>query len=261
MHGAGAALGAPARAGAVARGGGATAWHGPRELVSQAQVPDHAGGPVRPPALPEAVREHLRQGGGGGYRHGDACNASRSCCRTSRTSAVTRTPMTRTLYLSAVWLAMYRSLQARGASVEEAARLIYLGTASFYDSFPIALAHALAGPTAVQSEAHRPAQARRRHQPATPLSRMTGCSRSSTATGRTSNRGWTTPSAAIVKYLEPRRCPGARSVPVLDRLSPVRCHAREARSGPRRSPRAGQRCDFRFSRGQPVQVEPEFLHV
>ncbi len=23
----------------------------------------------------------------------------------------------------------------------------------------------------------------------------------------------------------------------------------------------GQRCDFRFSRGQPVQVEPEFLHV
>ena len=23
----------------------------------------------------------------------------------------------------------------------------------------------------------------------------------------------------------------------------------------------GQRCDFRVSRGQPVQVEPEFLHV
>ena len=31
---------------------------------------------------------------------------------------------------------MYRSLQARGASVEEAARLIYLGTASFFDSVP-----------------------------------------------------------------------------------------------------------------------------
>jgi hypothetical protein len=23
----------------------------------------------------------------------------------------------------------------------------------------------------------------------------------------------------------------------------------------------GQRCDFRFSRGKPVEVEPEFLHV
>jgi hypothetical protein len=23
----------------------------------------------------------------------------------------------------------------------------------------------------------------------------------------------------------------------------------------------GQKCDFRLSRGQPVQVEPEFLHV
>ncbi len=33
-------------------------------------------------------------------------------------------------------LAMYRALQARGASVGEAARLIYLGTASFFGSFP-----------------------------------------------------------------------------------------------------------------------------
>jgi hypothetical protein len=23
----------------------------------------------------------------------------------------------------------------------------------------------------------------------------------------------------------------------------------------------GQRCDFRFSRGQPAQAEPDFLHV
>ena len=44
--------------------------------------------------------------------------------------------LTRNLYLSAAMLAMYRSLQARGASVEEAARLIYLGTARFFDSFP-----------------------------------------------------------------------------------------------------------------------------
>ncbi len=48
-------------------------------------------------------------------------------------------PMTRTLYLSGVWLAMYRSLRTRGASVEEAARLIYLGTASLYASLPFRL--------------------------------------------------------------------------------------------------------------------------
>ncbi len=34
---------------------------------------------------------------------------------------------------------MYRALRARGASVEEAARLIYLGTASLYDAFPFRL--------------------------------------------------------------------------------------------------------------------------
>ena len=48
-------------------------------------------------------------------------------------------PLTRTLYLSATWLAMYRSLRARGASVEEAARLIYLGTSASYDAFPFRL--------------------------------------------------------------------------------------------------------------------------
>ncbi|MGD8683573.1 MAG: hypothetical protein PVG27_06480, partial [Chloroflexota bacterium] len=46
-------------------------------------------------------------------------------------------PNTRSLYWTAAWLAMYRSLQTRGASVEEAARLFYLGTTSYFDSVPM----------------------------------------------------------------------------------------------------------------------------
>ena len=71
VHGREAAVGAATRARAVARSRRATACHGTRELVSQAQVPDHARGQVRQPTLPEAIREHLRQRGGGGCGHGD----------------------------------------------------------------------------------------------------------------------------------------------------------------------------------------------
>ena len=44
---------------------------------------------------------------------------------------------TRYLYGSAAHMAIYRSLRARGASVEDAARLIYLGASSFHKSFPM----------------------------------------------------------------------------------------------------------------------------
>ena len=47
--------------------------------------------------------------------------------------------LTENLYLSAAMLAMYQSLKAWGKSVEEAARLIYLGTSAFYGSFPFRL--------------------------------------------------------------------------------------------------------------------------
>ena len=79
--------------------------------------------------------------------------------------------MTRTLYLSAVWLAMYRALRARGASVEEGARLIYLGTASFYEALPFRLLMRWQGRRMFTWKHIEQTQARGRHQPTAPLSR------------------------------------------------------------------------------------------
>jgi hypothetical protein len=102
--------------------------------------------------------------------------------------------LTKALYTTAAMLAMYRSLQERGASVEEAARLIYLGTASFYNGLPMRwLMRWGVGAIAARSD---------RSRSGTPLPsarhaaiRTTGCSRSSRATGRTSTSDSTTPSA------------------------------------------------------------------
>jgi hypothetical protein len=44
--------------------------------------------------------------------------------------------LTENLYLSAAMLAFYQALKAHGKPVEEVARIIYLGTASLYASFP-----------------------------------------------------------------------------------------------------------------------------
>jgi hypothetical protein len=45
--------------------------------------------------------------------------------------------LTENLYLSAAMLAFYQALKVHGKPVEEISRIIYLGTVSFYSSFPI----------------------------------------------------------------------------------------------------------------------------
>jgi len=166
---------------------------------------------------------------------------------------------TRSLYMTAAWLAMYRSLQARGASVEEAARLIYLGAASFSNSFPMPWLMRLQGRRLFS----RTFQDQRRHAAAISQQRrypddwvfevVEGNGRGFAFVVDYTQCG-------IVKYLAREGAP---------ELAPYLCwidypqfaamHLRLDRT--ETLAQGGQRCDFRMSRGQPVKVEPEFLHV
>ena len=135
---------------------------------------------------------------------------------------------TRSLYMTAAWLAMYRSLQARGASVEEAARLIYLGTTSFFNSFPTRWLMRLQGRRLFS----RTFQDQRRHAAAISQQRrypedwvfevVEGNGQGLRVRGGLHG-------VRDRQVPRPRRCAGARPVPVLDRLSPVRRDAPEAR--------------------------------
>ena len=168
--------------------------------------------------------------------------------------------LTRNLYLTAAMLAMYRALQARGASVEEAARLIYLGTASFFNSCPDPLAHALAGPTHRSLRSSWTSAGTSPPSASNAATRMTGCSRSSKATGRTSRSVWTTRSAGSSSTSPAKvRRSSLQYLCWIDYPQFAAMHLRLDRT--ETLAQGGQRCDFRMSRGQPVQVEPEFLHV
>ena len=166
---------------------------------------------------------------------------------------------TRSLYMTAAWLAMYRSLQARGASVEEAARLIYLGAASFSNSFPMPWLMRLQGRRLFS----RTFQDQRRHAAAISQQRrypddwvfevVEGNGRGFAFVVDYTQCG-------IVKYLAREGAP---------ELAPYLCwidypqfaamHLRLDRT--ETIAQGGQRCDFRLSRGTPARVEPEFLHV
>ena len=179
--------------------------------------------------------------------------------RTSPTSAVTRTAYTRNLYLTAVVLAMYRSLQARGATVQEAARLIYLGSGELLQQPPDPLAHALAGQADAGSEAPEAAEnaaaiSQQRRYPDDWVYEVVE------GDGHDFEMGMDFTECRIVKYLERE---GASE------LAPYLCwvdYPQFAAMGLRLDrtetlAQGGQRCDFRVSRGQPVHVEPEFLHA
>jgi pimeloyl-ACP methyl ester carboxylesterase len=168
-------------------------------------------------------------------------------------------PLTRTLYLSAAWLAMYRSLRARGASVEEAARLIYLGASSFCDGFPFRLLARWQGrrlfrQKTIDQRRHAAAISRQRRYPDDWVFDLVD------GDGRTFEWGLDYTACAIVKYLSREGAP---------ELAPYGCwvdYPAYAAMGVRlvrteTIAQGGQRCDFRFARGQPVQVKPPFLHV
>jgi hypothetical protein len=156
-------------------------------------------------------------------------------------------------------LAVYRSLQARGASVEEAARLIYLGSASFFGSFPARVLMRLQGRRLLS----RKFRDKRRHVAAISQERRypeDWVFEVVEGNGQGFAFGVDYTECGLVKYLAREGAP---------ELAPYLCwidypqfaamHLRLDRT--ETLAQGGQRCDFRMSRGQPVKVEPEFLHV
>ena len=166
---------------------------------------------------------------------------------------------TQSLCMAAAWLAMYRSLQARGASVEEAARILYSRDSELRRQHPDALAPAMAGSTTLRSEAHRQrrraaALSQQRRYPDDWVFEIVD------GDGQEFDFGVDYTECGIVKYLAREGAP---------ELAPYGCwidypmsaamHVRLDRT--ETIAQGGHRCDFRFSRREPVEVEPEFLHA
>lgn len=168
-------------------------------------------------------------------------------------------PNTRALYVAAAWLAMYRALLARGASVEDAGRLIYLGAASFYESIPARWlmrwqGRRFFGRKRMAQRRRDAAVSQRRRYPDDWVFEIAG------ADGRGSAFGVDYSECGIVKYLD--REGASELAPYLcwiDYPMAAAAHVRLDRT--ETLAQGGQRCDFRFSRREPVQVEPEFLHA
>mgnify|MGYP001829081781 CR=1 FL=1 len=167
--------------------------------------------------------------------------------------------LSRALCITAFGLAMYRSLQAHGASVEEAARLIYLGTERFYTSFPTRWLMRWQGRQYYsrkhQDRVKRAAAAsqERRYPENWVFEAIEG-------DGQDFDFGVDYTECGLIKYLEREGAP---------ELAPYLCwtdYPMFAAMGMKLTrtetlARGGQRSDFRLSRGKPERVEPEFLHV
>jgi hypothetical protein len=166
---------------------------------------------------------------------------------------------TRLLYMLAAWLAMYRTLQARGASVEQAARLIYLGSARFFNSIPIRWLMRWQGrrmfrPKRLDQRRRAAAISQQRRYPDDWVFEFVE------RDGHDFEAGVDYTECGVVKYLAREGAP---------ELAPYLCwidypqfatmHLRLDRT--ETLAQGGQRCDFRLSRGKPVHVEPEFLRV
>lgn len=167
--------------------------------------------------------------------------------------------LSKALCITAASLAMYRSLQARGASVEEAARLIYLGTASFYNSFPTRWLMRWQGRQYYSRKrqdqvVHAAAVSQERRYPDDWVFEAIK------GDGQDFDFGLDYTECGLLKYLDREGAP---------ELAPYLCwtdYPMFAAMGMKlvrteTIAQGGQRCDFRLSRGQPVQVEPEFLHA
>lgn len=154
---------------------------------------------------------------------------------------------------------MYRALQARGASIEEAARLIYLGSASFFNSIPtrwLMRWQARRRLTRKGMDERRRAAAisQDRRYPDDWVFDFVE------SDGRDFEFGVDYTECGIVKYLDREGVP---------ELAPYLCwidYRQFAAMGLRLDrtetiAQGGDRCDFRIGRGKPVEVEPEFLHA
>jgi hypothetical protein len=166
-------------------------------------------------------------------------------------------PNTSALYLAAAMVAMYRSLRARGASVEQSARLIYLGSTDFLRSAPMRWLLRRQGRRLFDRrriDRHRvvaAASQERRYPGDWVLEFVEG-------DGKHFEYGYDYRECGIVKYLAREGAP---------ELAPYLCWGdfpSFACMGVRlirteTIAQGGQRCDFRFARGTPVQATPPFL--
>lgn len=166
---------------------------------------------------------------------------------------------TRYLYITAAMLAVYRSLQARGASLEEAARLIYLAAASFYGSFPTRWLLRWQGrdffsQKRIDRRRHFAAMSQERRYPDDWVFDFVQ------GDGQAFEDGVDYSECGVVKYL--RREGALELAPYLcwiDYPMHAAMHLKLIRT--ETLAQGGQRCDFRYGRGEPVQAEPEFVHV
>ncbi len=167
--------------------------------------------------------------------------------------------MTVTLVKVTAKLAMYRALRARGASKEEAARLIHLGEVAFYKSVPMRWVMRLQGrgflsQRGIDMWRRIAATSQERRYPDDWVYEVVD--------GDGSDAGMQLDciECGAVKYLEREGAP---------ELTPFLCwidYPQFAAMGLRLDrtetiAQGGQRCDFRVSRGEPVNVEPDFLHA
>ncbi len=167
--------------------------------------------------------------------------------------------LTMNLYMTAAMLAMYQSLRARGESVEGAARLIYLGASGFYGSFPTRLLMRWQGRKQfsrkrIDQRRRDAAVSQQRRYPEDWVFNIVE------GDGRTFEWGMDYTECGIVKYLGQQGAP--ELAPYLCWLDyPVFAAMRVKLVRTETIAQGCQKCDFRFSRGQPLQVRPEFLKV
>lgn len=166
---------------------------------------------------------------------------------------------TPSLYMAAASLGLYRALKARGATVDEAARVLYLGAESLFLSFPIRWlmrwqGRSLFGPKSLKQLRGAAALSQHRRYPYDWVFEVVA------GDGQDFDLGIDYHECGIVKLFQREGAPELApygcwlDYPMFAALA-LRLERTETLA------QGGQRCDFRVSRGEPVQVEPEFLHV
>ena len=154
---------------------------------------------------------------------------------------------------------MYRALRARGASEEEAARLIHLGEVAFYKSAPMRWVMRLQGRgflsrRGVAMWRRIAATSQERRYPHDWVYEIVQ------GDGSDSGMGLDCIECGAVKYLD--REGASEYAPYLCWIDYPQFAAMGLRLDRTETiAQGGQRCDFRVSRGEPVHVEPEFLHA
>jgi hypothetical protein len=168
-------------------------------------------------------------------------------------------PFTKVLCKVSTKLAMYQALRARGASVEEAARLIHLGEVSFYETVPTRWLMRVQGRLFLTRKGmdlwtRVAATSQGRRFPEDWMFEVVE------GDGQGFGIGLDCTECGAVKYLD--REGASEYAPYLcwiDFPQFAAMHLRLDRT--ETIAQGGQRCDFRVSRGRPVKVEPEFLHA